>query len=220
MTLSPADHDRIAAAVARAEAGTSGEIFCILSTRRPAYAETAVAVAAIAAFALPMLGVLAGLAPWTVLADWAAEAPSPVRIVELFLAMQVVVFTATLALVALTGVAPALTPAAWARRGLHRLAREQFLAKGLHETEGRTGVLLFACITERYAEVVADEGIYAKVAPDHWGDTVAALIAGARDGDIAGGFERAIALAGAVLGEHFPPGALNPNELTDRLVEI
>jgi putative membrane protein len=35
-------------------------------------------------------------------------------------------------------------------------AMRQFFAQGLHQTENRTGVLIFASVAERYAEIVAD----------------------------------------------------------------
>ena len=34
----------------------------------------------------------------------------------------------------------------------------QFFAQGLDRTEQRTGVLIFASVAERYAEIVADAG--------------------------------------------------------------
>ena len=36
------------------------------------------------------------------------------------------------------------------------IAMRQFFAQGLHQTENRTGVLIFASVAERYAEIVAD----------------------------------------------------------------
>ena len=44
----------------------------------------------------------------------------------------------------------------------------QFWAQGLHKTEHRTGVLIFASAAERYAEIVADAGINEKVTPEVW----------------------------------------------------
>jgi putative membrane protein len=81
-------------------------------------------------------------------------------------------------------------------------------------------VLIFASVAERYAEIVADQGINAKVTPEVWDKAVAALIAGIKDGRAGDGFVAAVEQCGVVLAEHFPPGALNPNELPNRLVEI
>ena len=44
-----------------------------------------------------------------------------------------------------------------------RRRMRQFLAHGLHKTENRTGVLIFAAVAERYVEIIADAGINAKV---------------------------------------------------------
>jgi putative membrane protein len=97
---------------------------------------------------------------------------------------------------------------------------QQFLAQGLHLTERRTGVLIFASVAERYAEIVADSGINAKVTPDAWTGAVAALVSAIKAGRPGDGFVAAIELCGTELARHFPPGALNPNELPNRVVEI
>ena len=44
----------------------------------------------------------------------------------------------------------------------HRRAVEQFLVQNLHTTSGRTGVLLFVSVAERYAQIVADKAIDAQ----------------------------------------------------------
>ena len=49
-----------------------------------------------------------------------------------------------------------------------RRAVEQFLVQNLHTTKGRTGVLIYVSFAERYAEVIADDGIYKKVPPETW----------------------------------------------------
>ena len=114
----------------------------------------------------------------------------------------------------------ALTPRSLRRQRAQQAAMEQFLAKGLHVTAARTGVLIFASVAERQVEVIADEGIYAKVEPKVWAEAVAALTKSLKAGRPGEGFEQAVRLCGAVLAEHFPPGADNPNELPDTLVEI
>src|SRR5262249_36279471 len=91
---------------------------------------------------------------------------------------------------------------------------------GLHHTKNRTGVLIFASVAERYAEIVADAGINEKVTPHVWDQAIAALIAGIKQGRAGDGFVAAIEQCGAVLAEHFPPGALDRDELPNKLVEI
>jgi putative membrane protein len=106
----------------------------------------------------------------------------------------------------------------WGRA--HAEAMRQFLAQGLHLTKQRTGVLIFASVIERYAEIVADSTINTKVNPDVWAGAIAAMITAIKDGRPADGFVAAVQLCGAELARHFPPGTLNPNELPDKVVEI
>ena len=96
----------------------------------------------------------------------------------------------------------------------------QFLAHGLHVTRDRTGVLIFAALDDHQVEVIADEGIYSRVDPEVWAEAVLALTTDLRARRPVEGFQRAIALAGGVLAEHFPPSTTNRNEVPDRLVEI
>ena len=56
-----------------------------------------------------------------------------------------------------------------------RRAVEQFLVQNMHTTKGRTGVLIYVSFAERFAEVIADEGIYSKVPPSTWEDVVGEL---------------------------------------------
>ena len=102
----------------------------------------------------------------------------------------------------------------------HVEAMRQFFAQGLHKTEHRTGVLIFASAAEHYAEVIADAGINAKVSQEVWDEAVAVLIAGIAAGRRRKASSRRSSKCGAVLAEHFPPGALNRNELPDKLIEI
>lgn len=217
--LPPEDHERVAAAIRAAEARTSGEIFCILSRRRTAHPEIIWLASAFLAFLVPLLLVWAGLRPWDLVRDWADDA-TPLHVLQAFLVLQLLVFFLSALALWWLRAWEWLTP--WRLRALrlHAIANEQFLAHGLQNTRGRTGVLIFASLAERHAEVVADQGIYEKVSPEIWVDAVTALLEGASSGDIAGGFVRAVEICGAVLAEHFPPCEKNPNEISDRLIEI
>jgi putative membrane protein len=97
---------------------------------------------------------------------------------------------------------------------------EQFLAHGLHTTQDRTGVLIFAALSDHVVEVVADEAIYSRVDRSVWGDAVEGLARALKAGRAADGFETAVGLCGDVLAEHFPPRPRNPNEVPDRLIEL
>jgi putative membrane protein len=217
---------RIAAAVADAESRTSGEILCVLETDRHIYWEWVLGLSALAAFALPFLATLAGFGPGELL-DWLVGGWLPphaawadTAIVEVYAAVQLLLFLALAFILSKTALAQRLAPLSLRRARVHELALKQFLARGLHLTEGRTGVLIFVSLGDHVAEIVADEGIHARVSAETWGEADALLLARLKADDIAGGFEAAIARVGAVLAEHFPPSPHNPDELPNRLIVL
>jgi putative membrane protein len=106
------------------------------------------------------------------------------------------------------------------RDRVRRAALHQFLAHGLHVTEARTGVLIFAADADHRVEVIADKGIHSRVDQQVWADAAAALVLGMKARRPGDGFVKAVGLCGTVLAEHFPPTGRNPNEVADRLVEI
>ncbi len=225
MLFTPEEHDRIAKAIGDAETRTSGEIFAIVTDERPRYGAVALGAATLAAFALPLIAVLLGLEPARLVpfdGGWHQGSPRVelLRSIEAYAALQALVFIITLALTWFTPLGLWLTPRSIRRERVHGEAMKQFLSRGLHVTAERTGVLLYVSLADHVAEVVADEGIYRKVSPELWGDTILALIEGIKTGRAADGFVRAIEIAGAVLAEHFPPRAHNPNELPDKLIEL
>lgn len=223
MRLTPGDEARIAAAIATAEAGTSGELVCTLATDRHRYTEWVLALAAIIAFIVPAAATLAGFGPsrWAaVLGIWQTSGLDDAQTVQIYaLAQALMLVLATLALW-WSPLAQRFAPISLRRERVHELALKQFLARGIHLTTGRTGVLIHVSAEDHVVEVIADEAIYAKVPPEHWGETVSALLAGLRRGDTAQGFVDAVALAGGVLATHFPPTDGNPDELPNRLLIV
>jgi putative membrane protein len=221
-------HDRIAAAIATAEARTSGEIFCVLARRVSSYHDVSLAWAAAAALILPLglipLGFdpawIPGLADSWEAAHLAARDVSIGQALGAYALIQAVVFLTVYLLTRLPAVTRWVTPRAVRRARVRDAAVQQFLAHGLHVTEARTGVLIFAALSDHQVEVVADKGIHARVDQSVWGDAAEALSQGLKRDDPAAGFEAAIGVCGEVLAKHFPPGANNPNEVADRLVVI
>ena len=226
--LTPQVQSRIGDAIAAAEAKTSGEIFCVLARRVSSYRDISLGWAAGAALLLPLGLIPFGFDPAWIpgLGDgWQAAHLSSTDVVvgqslAAYALIQSAVFVATFLLTAIPGVRRIITPRSVRRARVRRAAMEQFLAHGLHITRERTGVLIFAALSDHQVEVVADEGIHSKVDQAVWADAVEALAKGMRNNDPAAGFEVAIGLCGEVLAEHFPPRASNPNEIEDRLVLI
>jgi putative membrane protein len=114
----------------------------------------------------------------------------------------------------------ALIPDAMKRAAGAARAREQFIERGLHLTQGRTGILIFVSVAERYVEILADDGINAKVDPATWQDIIDTLIDDIHRGRVAEGFRKVVASVGDILAEHVPAEGKNPNELPDRLFVI
>jgi putative membrane protein len=201
--ITQADKDRVAEAIRTAETKTSGEIFCVIAHQASDYRLVPLAWAALAALVVP--------APLIYLTLWPAS---------LIYLVQLVVFIVLAIVLAQPAIRFHVVPRRAKHERAHALAMRQFFAQGLDRTEQRTGVLIFASAAEHYAEIVADAGINAKVTPEVWRQAIDVLIAGIKDGRAGDGFVAAVEQCGAVLAAHFPPGALNRDELPNKLVEI
>lgn len=228
MKFGAEEHARISAAIAEAEKATSGEIFCVFARRVSSHVDVVLAWAGGLAMTLPLLLIPFGFNPaWLpgFSSGWTAGhmAASDI-VVGLSLAAYAAVQMLVFALACLIGMVPAvrrwMTPRSLRASRCRRAALAQFLAHGLHTTENRTGVLIFACEADHQVEIIADEAIHRKVEAQVWMDAVEALAQGLKTDRAAAGYERAVALCGEVLARHFPPAARNRNELPDRLVEI
>lgn len=217
------DHARVAAAIADAESRTSGEILCMATRERHGYPAWSLGLAAFAAFTLPFLAALLGFGPerWiALLLGWRLPEPTALHIVEAYAVAQLLLFLTAAALLLWTGLGQRLAPRRVRRARVHDLAMRHFLAQGIHVTDGRTGVLIFASMRDRVAEVVADRAIHERVPEEHWGETLAPLLLAMHEGRPADGFVAAVERAGAVLAEHFPPTAANPDEVRNALIEV
>ena len=110
----------------------------------------------------------------------------------------------------------ALVPSALRRARAHRAALEQFVLRRVAHTKHRTGVLIFVSLAERYARILADEGIAEKVHAAEWQAAVDALVSHMREGRVSAGFTAAIERCAAVAEAHAPADG-SPNELPNRL---
>lgn len=223
--ITSADHERIAEAIARAEMTTAGEIYCIVADEVSDYRETPIAWAAGASLVAPALALLLGFRPealtrlfggWEI-AHAAASDATVLSALTTYILLQAVVFIVVAVLVSIPAVRRALTPGAVKAERVHDAAMQQFIAKGMHLTAGRTGVLLFVALADHRAEVIADEGIYAAAPHQVWDEVVALLIGGIKRGAVGDGFVAAIERTGQILAEHVPSDGTNPNERPDEL---
>lgn len=223
LRLTAEDRQKISAAIAAAEAKSSGEIVAVTTPISDAYHDVALHWALV-----PLFAVLAWAA-WapTALVWWydflfGGWQPDPTmsQLLTLLMFFAALKFTVALLILKWMPLRLALTPPATKHRRVRRRAITVFKAAAERRTAGRTGILIYLSIAERRAEIVADEAIL-KVTDDHtWGEAMTALIEGVRDGRPADGIVAAIERVGVVLAEKFPRSAGDTNEIPDALIEL
>lgn len=221
MRLSNLDHDRVTAAVRLAERDTDGEIVTIVATESDRYHDVSMHYAVLAMLLVPALlafwpsaaeAIYARLNPWERPPVGALFGIALILMVLAFLLMRLVLAHAPLRI--------AVTPGPTKTRRVRRRALLLFRAGAEKRTRASTGVLLYLSIAERRAEIIADDAIHSRVAPETWGEAMAAVLAGVRDDRPGDGMADAVARIGVVLGEHFPRSGKPVNELPDRLIEL
>jgi putative membrane protein len=201
--LSDQDRERIAGAIRAAEARTSGEIVCVVARVSTEAGALPMGIAAVLSLALP----------------WALMALTSLTVVRL-LEAQVVVFVALALLLSHPRLRVALLPRRLRRAAAHRMAMQQFVARGIARKRDRCGVLIFVSLAERYARIVADDGIAARVPQAEWQQAVDVLVGEAGAGRIGDGLVAAIGLCGDRLATHFPRTGPEADELPDRVYLI
>jgi putative membrane protein len=223
VNLTDADSEKVSAAIAAAEANTSGEIVAVATPISDAYHDVALHWALV-----PLFAVLAWAA-WrpTALTWWydrlfGGWQPDPTmgELLTFLMVLAALKFTIALLILKWRPLRLFLTPGATKHRRVRRRAIAIFQAAASGRTTGKTGILIYLSIAERRAEIIADEAIL-KVTDEHvWGEAMHALIEDVRAGRPADGICAAIERVGAVLSEHFPRSAGDVNEIPDKLIEL
>ena len=221
--LSPADHAMVTAAVAAAERSSDGEIVTVVALRSDRYHDVALHWAVLATLTVMALCALLPGIP-TALVDLIFDAWRPETTPGELLTASTILSALTFLVATLLLRSPAartfLTPSATKTRRVRARAIDLFRVGAEHRTTGRTGVLLYLSLAEHRAEIVADAGIHAKVAPEVWGEAMGDLVAHVRQGRIGEGMAAAVRRIGAVLAEHLPRSVADTNELPDRLIAL
>jgi putative membrane protein len=227
--LNALDQDRIAAAVTKAEEGTSGEIVCVLAAEVSHYPEVALGWAAIAALVLPPLALVMGAHPLAMAADagfWmAAQAGALEGEMILALALYALVQTAIFILVFLILEIPAVrrlaTPTLLKKHKVERAAHQQFAAISARAAGSETGVLIFVAVDDRQVVILADKALHEKADETAWKTAADAIGAAMKGGDDpTAGIVRAIEICGEALRAHFPAEGGRGHVFSDRPVEI
>ncbi|ALC13264.1 TPM domain-containing protein [Sphingopyxis sp. 113P3] len=221
--VSEADHDLVTAAVAAAEAHTSGEIVTVIAGQSNDYDDVALVWASVIAFlAMSVIALFPefyqGL--YDRLTGGWGHGLTANQWLGTVIAIGVLKWIGVWLILLWRPLRLLLTPRAILAARVRARAVDLFKVGTEAKTLGRTGVLLYVSLREHRADIVADEAIAARVAPEVWGDAMEALIEQVRQGKPGAGMAEAVRRMGIVLAEHFPKGEDNPNELPDRLIEI
>jgi putative membrane protein len=224
LNFTPEQLAQVTDAVTAAEATTDGEIVTIVSGQSDAYHDVALHYAVGA-----MLAVVAAMAAWPWILQmklewlhggWASSEVNLHEILFLLLVQEAAVFLIVRFALAWTPLRMLLTPGLTKGRRVRRRALQFFKSSAEKRTVGRVGILLYLSLTERRAEIIADEAIHTLVPQERWGDAMAALVGKLRQGDAAGGMADAVTQIALILHEHFPKTDADVNELPDRLIEL
>ena len=205
------DKQRISRAITHAEAATSGEIVVVVAKRSDDYRFPALMWAALIALTLPLI-----LIYLPQLTRWRLAFSGP----EVLYLIQLICFIVLALLFQMPVIRHALVPRSIKTLRTRRAAIEQFITQDLHTTKKRTGVLIYVSLAERQAEIVADDGINKKVDQSVWQKAVDALTKQMGNGNPADGFISAIEQCGTAMAAHYPPGAPDPNEHPNHLIEL
>jgi putative membrane protein len=218
--LAEQDRDRVAAAVAAAELKSDGEIVTIIAPRSDSYNDIAWLWSIVVMFLA--LAVYAGWPDFyrgliEHLLGWRAPTSARGLLALVFVALAGKLFGTRLILLYRPLLRALVLPHTKAHRVRAR-AIDLFRVAVESRTRGKTGVLLYLSLAERRAEIVADEAIHGRVAPEEWGEAMAALIGHVREGRPGEGMAAAVERIGTVLAAHFPRSPDDSDELPDRLI--
>ena len=207
--LSPAARKRVTEAVTAAEKNTAGEIVVVAARMSSDHVHVPLHIATGVALAVPLI------TPFVDFFSYFEE----VSIFAIFF-VQLAVFIAVALLFSIPALRYFVTPKRLLRKHSHQLAATQYLASNIVATQGRTGVLIFVSLFERYVEVIGDQAISSKLKPGDWDKIVKEMLPLLRDKRTPDALVLAVERCGAWLAKHFPPGDKNPNELSDQFIVL
>ena len=221
--LSAEDHRRISDAVSNAERRSDGEIVTIVSELSDHYQDIssrwAAAMALLFLIALPIAPGFWRGAMELVSSGWSQDY-SPAAFLTAIAATAVFLYFVATLMLENMNLRLFLTPPNVKEDRVRARAVQLFRVGTESRTDGRTGILLYLSTMEHRAEIVADSAIADKVEPARWAEAMAALIDEVKEDRPTEGMISAVEQIGAILAEHFPKSAGNPNELPDRLIEL
>ncbi|MDD1619570.1 MAG: TPM domain-containing protein, partial [Methylococcaceae bacterium] len=108
----------------------------------------------------------------------------------------------------------------WRGKSASQRATEVFSNLRVWDTEENSGVLIYLLLADREVHIVADRGIDRRVPQAEWDSVAHAMQKAFRQGDFRRGSLEGIERITIMLATHFPAGADNPNELSNKPVIV
>ncbi len=130
----------------------------------------------------------------------------------------VVCFTLAMILNKLDWVHRWLTPESELNMQTNQRAELEFWRSGLHETQGRTGVLIFVSVFEHKVIILGDQGMQKYFEEKDWKEAVDLVLQNIKNGDPAEGLILAINKILSMVKTNFPAAKKNKNELADHVL--
>ena len=201
--FSPGEEQLIAAAVAAAEARTSGEIATMVVEASDRYREGETRGAVLLAAALALLAAVAS------------------GHVTIWFYIPVAFLLAFPCHLLFRGV-PHLALPFVSRRRIAATVRDRavraFYEKGLYRTRQETGILIFISVLERRVWILGDRGIDQRIQPKAWRELAGELGRGIRSGQACAALCAVVGRCGEILRRNFPRLADDVNELADTVL--
>jgi putative membrane protein len=203
MNFTENDKRRIAEAVAAAESNTSGEIVPLVVDASDHYLHA------------DLIGGLVGLIVFLMIGFWIFPEPGHFTLTLILFAGFAAGFILTRRTAALKRF---IIGDKISQAEVHQRALQAFVEHNLMRTRDRTGILIMVSLLERRVQVLADEGINAKVPAGSWNVVVGLILDGVRRGSLIDGFAAGIARCGELLSKDFPRKPDDTNEIDDALL--
>ena len=208
---------KINKAAAHVESVSSGEVLTAVIKESSSYAfyELFVSIAVGFLYYVVALIFYNGIEAWISNLFWH---PQSWYVTAFYGASTIVVTGLIYILMNIPGADRLIVPGAVIARKVHRRALVHFTESGAVNTRDRTGILFFISLRERRVEIIADEGINAKVEAGAWDVILSKLLTEIKKGNAAAGLEQAVYSCAEILEKNFPVKNDDVNELPDGIV--
>ncbi|MDD2557552.1 MAG: TPM domain-containing protein [Desulfuromonadaceae bacterium] len=211
--FSPEEQNQIRAAVARAEGQSSGEVVPVIIDQASSYSRTT----ARSAFMLTMA--LTALTLWLI-----PDVGSAHLFWQLPLGSIISFAIFCFIIEQIPALKRSLLPQSEIDVAMQTRSFENFARHGVYKTKARNGILILICLLEHRVEILADEGINAKIDATEWQKVADEIAAGLKQGTACASLCSAINHCGELLATHFPHSAASAaadiNELPDLIIPL